>query len=325
MSAENDSLVEKVRTTCSKAAASAQFISIDTDRIASYAERLPAEAVHFTEHDANAHFLGHGADTVAFFLTLDSVNFGSGYFPTLHKRPGMSGYFTVATSLADHFRTNGVIPPEELAAMTPERAARLFAQDLEDEGRRMLMELFAAALRDLGAFVSERFQRSFTAVVEEAGGSADKLARLLAEMPFYRDEEDYGDFRVAFYKRAQIASQDLALAFGNTGWGEFHDLDRLTIFADNLVPHVLRVDGILRYDEDLARRIDSEELIPAGSPEEVEIRACAVHAVELMAESLRRTERPLQPREIDFLLWNRGQLPFYKKGKPRHRSRSVFY
>ena len=53
---------------------------------------------------------------------------------------------------------------------------------------------------------------------------------------------------------------DLALA----GVAEFHDLDRLTIFADNLVPHVLRVDGVLRYDPALAARIDAGELIPPG-------------------------------------------------------------
>ena len=51
-----------------------------------------------------------------------------------------------------------------------------------------------------------------------------------------------------FYKRAQIVPADLALA----GVAEFDDLDRLTIFADNLVPHVLRVDGVLAYDAELA-------------------------------------------------------------------------
>ncbi|MEZ5167114.1 MAG: hypothetical protein R2695_11730 [Acidimicrobiales bacterium] len=32
-------------------------------------------------------------------LSLDAINFGSGYFPYLRKRPGMSGYHTVASSL----------------------------------------------------------------------------------------------------------------------------------------------------------------------------------------------------------------------------------
>ena len=40
-------------------------------------------------------------------LALDSINFGSGWFPTLRKRPGCSGYFTVAWALADRFRAAG--------------------------------------------------------------------------------------------------------------------------------------------------------------------------------------------------------------------------
>lgn len=72
-----------------------------------------------------------------------------------------------------------------------------------------------------------------------------------------------------FYKRAQLACADLAHA----EVVRFRDLDRLTLFADNLVPHVLRVDGLLAYDEGLLARIESEELLEHDSAEEVEIRA----------------------------------------------------
>jgi hypothetical protein len=126
-------------------------------------------------------------------------------------------------------------------------------------------------------------------------------------MPFYRD--------VGFYKRAQLTAADLATA----GVAEFQDLDRLTIFADNLVPHVLRVDGILSYEPELLERINREELIPKGSREELEIRATALHAVELIAK---RT--PVTPMQLDYLLWNRGQEAGYK-ALPRHRTRTVFY
>ena len=99
---------------------------------------------------------------------------------------------------------------------------------------------------------------------------------------------------------------------------EFGDLDRLTIFADNLVPHVLRVDGVLRYEDSLARRIDAGELLEPGR-EEREIRACALHACELIAAEL-----AVAPRVLDMWLWNRGQEPGYK-ARPRHRTRTVFY
>jgi Potential Queuosine, Q, salvage protein family len=125
-------------------------------------------------------------------------------------------------------------------------------------------------------------------------------------MPFFDD--------VGFYKRAQIAAHDLTLA----GVASFDDLDRCTIFADNLVPHVLRVDGVLRYAPELAGPIDACELLHQG-PEEREIRACAVHACELLAERL-----GLAPRVLDGRLWNRGQEPRYK-ARPRHRTRCVWY
>jgi hypothetical protein len=118
----------------------------------------------------------------------------------------------------------------------------------------------------------------------------------------------------------------LALAFDGEGLGRFGDLDRLTIFADNLVPHVLRVDGVLRYDPDLAARIDREELIAAGSEEEVELRAAAVHASELIVRALHRTGHAgVTAMNVDYLLWHRGQNPAYKQAKPRHRTRTVFY
>ena len=44
-----------------------------------------------------------------FTLTLDAINFGSGWFPTLRKRPGCSGYFTVAWALTDRFRADGAV------------------------------------------------------------------------------------------------------------------------------------------------------------------------------------------------------------------------
>ena len=237
----------------------------------------------------------------AYLLALDTINFGSGWFPTLVKRPGCSGYVTVAWALADRWRSLGPWSDEELRALDAGAVAAVLEQDPGHE----LIALYAAALQALGRFLGGR---SPLAVIESARGSAERLAELLAGgMPFFDDPP--------FFKRAQITPSDLALA----GVAEFDDLDRLTIFADNVVPHVLRVDGVLRYRPELAARIDAGELLEAGSAQEVEIRACAVHAGELLAARL-----GVAPRTLDGWLWNRGQAPRYK-AIPRHRARSVYY
>ena len=166
------------------------------------------------------------------------------------------------------------------------------------------MSLFAEALRELGRFLGDRPP---LAVIEAAQGSAERLAQTLAGgMTHFHD--------AGFYKRAQIVPSDLALA----GVTMFTDLDRLTIFADNLVPHVLRCDGVLVYDDALAEHIDSGGLLPMDEREH-EIRACAVHACEQLAQRLK-----IAPRSLDTWLWNRGQGEVYK-AKPRHRTRTVFY
>ena len=314
-----------VRGACRRVAEKSVWVRIRKERIPAYAATLPLDRRLAPELDAERHYIGYGEDTVAFFLTLDSINFGSGYFPHLRKRPSMSGYFTIASSLTEHFLKNGPLSARELKNMSRAACTEMFGQDPANPAIRELMQLFTAALRDLGKFLLDRFDGSFVQAVAAADRKAARLVQQLIKMPYFNDVIRYGGFEVPFYKRAQLTAADLHLAFGGKGPGCFDDLAHLTIFADNLVPHVLRLDGILAYHEDLIARIDTEKLIPAGSAEEVEIRACALQAVELIVEELRQSGHSLSARELDYLLWNRGQQRFYKKSKPRHRTRTVFY
>jgi hypothetical protein len=288
-------LTDEVRESARELARRARSVSIDLDALSSLDPGPPPEL------DAERHYLeGPPEDVADYMLVLDSINFGSGWFPTLRKRPGMSGYYTVASALTDFWRSSGGWSPGGLRALTAADVAAVLGQDAGHE----LMALYAEALRELGVFLGGR--RALD-VVAGAGRSAERLASMLAsELPLYDD--------VGFWKRAQIVPSDLALA----GVAEFGDLDRLTIFADNLVPHVLRVDGVLRYEPSLAARIDAGELLPPGD-EEREIRGCAVHACELLAERL-----GMAAREIDTALWTRGQAPEYK-AVPRHRTRTIYY
>lgn len=316
---------DAIRSAAAAVADDAAFVRINEERLAGYAAHLELEGVPPPSYDREHHFWGSTEDTVAFQLTLDSINFGSGYFPHLRKIPGTSGYHTIARSLKAWWENEEPLSGEALREMTPERTARIFGQEVGGTGpAQALMALFAQALVDLGLWLGERYDDDFMAPVAAAGGSAAKLAASVAAMPFYQDVADYHGRAVPLYKRAQIVVTDLAIAFNGQGPGAFSDLDDLTIFADNLVPHVLRVDGVLEYDPALLARINAGELIAAGSPEEVEIRAVALHAVERMVNALRSAGVATSARELDFLLWNRGGGAVYK-AQARHRTRTVFY
>lgn len=299
------SITDDVREACAQVAASARSVRIDVEAAA---ELQPSEA---PELDPERHYLdGDPADVADYMLALDTINFGSGWFPTLRKRISqgklVSGYFTVSWALADHVRAHGPPTCAWLSRVSTQEIAGILGQRPDNE----LMGLYAQALRALGRFLSgspTRPARRALDLVDEAGGSAERLAQMLAHgMAMFDDR--------GFYKRAQIVASDFTLA----GVADFADLDRLTIFADNLVPHVLRCDGVLVYADELAARIDRGEHLALGGDER-EIRACALHACELIS---RRTGTPA--RAIDTWLWTRGQSPEYK-ARPRHRCRTVFY
>jgi len=275
--------------------------------------------------DTESHFVREEETTIAFFTTLAAVNFGSGYFPHLQKRQGMSGYYTVATALTKRFLLQGPFTASELASISELDCAELFGQDAANPVIAELMSTFAMAWNDLGNDLITRFGSSFPHCIEAADHSAARLVEILAEQTLFRDISQYHGIGVPFFKRSQLLASDLSLALNGQGLGRFDDLAQLTIFADNLVPHVLRLEGILEYSPSLLQDIEEECHIPAGSDEEIEIRACSVHAVELMIESVAELGVDWTARDVDQVLWHRGQAPRYKKQGKRHRTRTVFY
>ncbi len=313
-----------IRARCAAVAERARHVRLVPSGIGALAERLMAQPEVAPAWDEETHYRGDPDALLAYVLSLESVNFGSGWFPRLRKRPGRSGYYTVALGLKERFEAAGPWSAEELNALETAELARILGQDAGDPDVAELLSLFTRALRDLGRLVRDRHGGRFAALVAEAGGSAQTLVALLARMPFFRDVGRYAELEVPFYKRAQLAAADLALAFEGKGPGRFEDLARLTAFADNLVPHVLRLEGALEYAPELLRRIEAGALLAAGTPEEVEIRAAAVHGVERLVEALRRQGAPATAQELDFRLWHRGQRPEFK-AQPRHRTRSVYY
>ena len=284
-------LAAAAREACAAIASRARWVRVREERIAGYAASLgepepyPAPAVELATDDEEAR--------AAFHLTVDAVNFGSGWFPTLRKRAGRSGFFTVALGIRDR----GPWSAAELVVVEARDVAAATGQDPGHE----LMALYARHLNELG-------RRALAAGSFLAIATRGELAAHLSTWPTFADPP--------FFKRAQLAAYDMVCA-GFVARGTEGDL---TMFADNLVPHVLRLDGVLEYEPSLVARIDRGELLEHGSSDEVEIRACGLHAVELIVAARPELTAP----GVDNLLWRRGQGAAYK-ALPRHRARCEAY
>jgi hypothetical protein len=315
-----------VRAACAWVAERASLVRIERGRIEAYAREL--EAAASASDSGSSGETGNPADPLdaaldlgeadresraAFAVCLNAINFGSGWWLTIRKRPGHSGFFTVAAGVAERFRERGAWTAAELEAIDASAIAVTLGQDPEHP----LMEQFAASLRDVGAHVEGDHGASFAQLADDGKGSAPALADMLAGWTAFADVSEYEGGTVPFFKRAQLAAADLDRA----GVVQLADLDRLTAFADNLVPHVLRVDGLLQLYPALQAAIEAEQLLEHDSPAEVELRACTVHTVELLATA---TAGRLSSSQLDHLLWNRGRAPGYK-ALPRPRCLTKAY
>jgi len=319
-------LTKSVRMACAWVIEQARHVRICTEQISLYAERIssyfPYENLW---HSAGWHFCSNNDEALAaYVLTLDSINFGSGYFAALEKRTDMSGYATIASWLTDRFQERP-LTAHDLKNMSAKLCADIFHQDIANPDMLELMERFAKAMSETGRQILEHYDGKFLNLVTSADHSAVRIAAELAKFPQYADVAQYHGFAVPLYKRAQIAAADIYLAFEGQRAGALSDLEKLTIFADNAVPHVLRMEGVLEYSDELSARIDAEELLEAGSEEEVELRAAAIHAGDLIVKALHGLgQHGVMAMHLDHYIWDHSHRPEYQS-KPRHRTQTVYY
>jgi len=190
-----------------------------------------------------------------------------------------------------------------------------------------LLDERAAILQAAGAALVERYEGRFHNLIAAASPSLyddsnGMLELLVRDFPRFDDVAEYNGHTVRFYKLAQLAVWFLHVSLPD-GLG-ISDLNRLTAFADYIVPVGLRVLGIFRYSDALEQAIGGGVLIEAGSPQEVELRAHTIYATALLTDAvnaLRPPELQVIVPQIDARFW----LPFHKTHHPHHLTRTIYY
>ncbi|PKU59468.1 queuosine salvage protein [Dendrobium catenatum] len=260
------------------------------------------------------HYFDNGPLTVQYLLVLDALNFC--FWPDKdlsydHLALGLKEALQNDKSALDADRLQSYTGPELREMLKWPRPL-----PLEDERARLMHEV--------GLELDRSFGGKATNLVKASGNSALSLVALVTKhFPGFRDHSLYKGHQVFFNKRAQIFVADLWNAFKGKGFGGFHDISSITIFADYIVPAVLRQLGILKYSLSLSTSVDSNSEIGSGTEEEVEIRACSIYAVEKMRELLKsKYGKQVLSLELDLWLWCFGvKDPSLK----HHRTLSIYY
>ncbi|KAH7472160.1 hypothetical protein KRP22_002402 [Phytophthora ramorum] len=257
-----------------------------------------------------------GPLTCQYVFVLDALNFC--FWPTENME-----YEHLARGLKTALVNDPhALDAENLATVTNETVASWFhpfTPPQLDERRRKI--------REVGDVLQYFFDGRAMNLIKQANFSAVEAIRLvLANFPGFRDHAVYKGEQVHFYKRAQILVGDVWAAYGRrtSGIASFHDISKLTMFADYRVPQVLRPEGVMVYSADLAKLVDSKGEIPAGSEMELEIRAATIQAVEMIHNHMAHQGHHLQVIELDWLLWQIGE-DNKEDLLPHHRTWSIYY
>ncbi|KAL0450173.1 UNVERIFIED_CONTAM: Queuosine salvage protein [Sesamum latifolium] len=271
--------MEAVRATSAWVASRSLHVTVDSSGVEKVAERMK-DSIPKVEWDFEGiHYFDDGPLTVQYLFVLDALNFC--FWPDKemtydHLAAGLKEALQNDKSAFDADRLQKYTGPELRKLLKWPRPL-----PLEEERVRLMHEV--------GFELERSFDGKASKLVESCEKSAAKLVALISShFPGFRDHTVYKGHQIFLYKRAQIFAADLWGAFKGQGYGGFNDIESVTMFADYIVPAVLQQLGVLKFSPSLANMIESNREISSGSEEEVELRACSVHAVEEIRELIHR-------------------------------------
>ncbi|HXE74557.1 MAG TPA: queuosine salvage family protein [Candidatus Xenobia bacterium] len=192
-----------------------------------------------------------------------------------------------------------------------------------------MLEERVEVLQSVGKVLAERYEGRFHKFVESASprlydGGRGLVDKLVKEFPRFNDVSVYDGHEVKIYKLTQLGFWMAYATLGRSGGFRLEDPEKMTAFADYIVPVALRVMNILRYSPALESAIASGKLIPRDSPQEIEIRAHTIYATALLREevNLRRPkDKQVIIPQIDARLWTHYHTTHW----PHHLTRTIMY
>ncbi len=212
-----------------------------------------------------------------------------------------------------------------LARITRPQLERIFAGNIEmpmlDEKMRVW--------RQVGSVLAEKYNGRFHNFVKSCpprlyDNGAGLIDRMVKEFPRFKDVSPYDGETIKIYKLPQLGLWLAYSALRKSGQFRLEDIDKMTAFADYIVPVALRLLGITSYSTELERAINTYQMIPRDSRWEVEIRAHCIYATALLSEeinNIRPKNQQIIIPQIDARLWTH----YHTTSWPHHLTKTIMY
>ncbi|MEX2028960.1 MAG: queuosine salvage family protein [Candidatus Paceibacterota bacterium] len=183
-----------------------------------------------------------------------------------------------------------------------------------------LLEKRVENLREAGEVLSKEFDGQIINLIEKNNYDAVEIVRdIIEHFPSFRDVSVIEGKEIRFLKRAQICPNDFSYLLKKTN-KPITGLDKLTAYADYKLPQILRMFGVISYNDTLSQKVDDMVEIEHEFREEIEIRASTVWGIELLRQHI----GSLTAGDIDNTIWVMSQK-LQDDSRPHHRTRTIYY
>src|SRR5271163_502816 len=212
-----------------------------------------------------------------------------------------------------------------LSTVTREELNKIFSGNIE----MPMLDEKLAILRDVGAVLAQKYEGRFHNFVHSCSprlydNGNGLIDRLVTEFPRFNDVSQLDGHEIKFYKLAQLGIWMLYCTLHKLGNFPLEDVEKMTAFADYIVPAALHLHGINAYSAELGHTILRHELVPRDSRWEIEIRAHCLYATALLTEEINK-HRPADKQvlipQIDARLWTH----FHTTPWPHHLTQTIMY
>ena len=264
-------------------------------------------------------------DMLNFLLVFNSTSFcywGNPKWTVQYKGKEYDGSWAmVATIMRAIDESKPILDSKYRASISKEDYQRILRGNVEIP---LLNERWGIT-KAIASVLVEKYNGSFGEFVKNASGNAHELLEMTTnQLAAFEDITSYQGKTIYFYKRAQLLIEDIHQVFAGKKYGRLIGLDDFTACADYKLPQSLRKLGIFSYSKSLEEKIDNLIQLPHGSPEEVEIRANTIWAVEFIKQELQKTGEKVSSMSISDHLWLMGQKKS-SDDKPYHRTLTTAY
>jgi Potential Queuosine, Q, salvage protein family len=200
-----------------------------------------------------------------------------------------------------------------------------------------------AVLHDVGKVLVEKYDGRFHNFVHACSprlydNGNGLIERMVKKFPRFNDVSLYDGHEIKIYKLAQLGVWMLYSTLHKSGKFRLDDPEKMTAFADYIVPVALRLLGITSYSNELEHAINSYQLIPRDSRQEIEIRAHCLYATALLTEEINKLRLgngalgfspasclpaapPVIIPQIDARLWTH----YHTTAWPHHLTQTIMY